>query len=234
MNAPLGVSEMVRGKPLFSDANDKMSSVIAYVYKNHSLVFVGTKSGRVKKVRRRFGFSLLNVNQTLGIGGLLLRRDRSSEGRLTFRQISWVSCICKWKRCVCMEKRESERRKSVCVCVYMRKGDLEKPLRGFYFSESQAYLVSLNILLIHCTIYHTYTSVCSSIRRICSAFPSLWTRIKPRALGADCSTHQHVAELARQHRSACCRNRFHQVSYLRLEANCRIRMGSNTSFKPFM
>lgn len=51
MNAPLGVSEMVRGKPLFSDAVDKMTSVIAYVYKNHSLVFVGTKSGRVKKVR---------------------------------------------------------------------------------------------------------------------------------------------------------------------------------------
>lgn len=51
MNAPLGVSEMVRGKPLYSDAFDKMTSVIAYVYKNHSLVFVGTKSGRVKKVR---------------------------------------------------------------------------------------------------------------------------------------------------------------------------------------
>ncbi len=53
MNAPLGVSEMVRGKPLFSDAVDKMTSVIAYVYKNHSLVFVGTKSGRVKKVRSK-------------------------------------------------------------------------------------------------------------------------------------------------------------------------------------
>lgn len=51
MNAPLGVSEMVRGKPLYSDASDKMTSVIAYVYKNHSLVFVGTKNGRVKKVR---------------------------------------------------------------------------------------------------------------------------------------------------------------------------------------
>lgn len=50
MNAPLGVSEMVRGIPLFSDSNDKMTSVIAYVYKNHSLAYVGTKSGRLKKV----------------------------------------------------------------------------------------------------------------------------------------------------------------------------------------
>ncbi|KAI4803135.1 hypothetical protein KUCAC02_006691, partial [Chaenocephalus aceratus] len=49
MNAPLGVSEMVHGKPLLTDAVDKMTSVIAYVYKNHSLVFVGTKNGRVKK-----------------------------------------------------------------------------------------------------------------------------------------------------------------------------------------
>lgn len=50
MNAPLGVSEMVRGIPLFSESNDKMTSVIAYVYKNHSLAYVGTKSGRLKKV----------------------------------------------------------------------------------------------------------------------------------------------------------------------------------------
>lgn len=51
MNAPLGVSEMVRGIPLFTESNDKMTSVIAYVYKNHSLAYVGTKSGRLKKVR---------------------------------------------------------------------------------------------------------------------------------------------------------------------------------------
>lgn len=52
MNAPLGVSEMVRGKPLYTDVFDKMTSVIAYVYKNHSLVFVGTKGGQLKKVRK--------------------------------------------------------------------------------------------------------------------------------------------------------------------------------------
>lgn len=59
MNAPLGVSEMVRGKPLYTDGFDKMTSVIAYVYKNHSLVFVGTKGGQVKKVRKwNFGWIL--------------------------------------------------------------------------------------------------------------------------------------------------------------------------------
>uniref|UniRef100_A0AAY5ETK9 Plexin-A4 n=1 Tax=Electrophorus electricus TaxID=8005 RepID=A0AAY5ETK9_ELEEL len=51
MNAPLGVSEMVRGVPLFSESSDKLTSVIAYVYKNYSLAFVGTKGGRLKKIR---------------------------------------------------------------------------------------------------------------------------------------------------------------------------------------
>ncbi|MEJ1280802.1 hypothetical protein NN561_011748 [Cricetulus griseus] len=49
MNAPLGVSEMVRGIPVFTEDRDRMTSVIAYVYKNHSLAFVGTKSGKLKK-----------------------------------------------------------------------------------------------------------------------------------------------------------------------------------------
>lgn len=53
MNAPLGVSEMVRGIPVFTEDRDRMTSVIAYVYKNHSLAFVGTKSGKLKKVGTR-------------------------------------------------------------------------------------------------------------------------------------------------------------------------------------
>ncbi|XP_029471017.1 plexin-A4 isoform X2 [Rhinatrema bivittatum] len=51
MNAPLGVSEMVRGFPIFTEDRDRMTSVIAYVYKEHSLAFVGTKSGKLKKIR---------------------------------------------------------------------------------------------------------------------------------------------------------------------------------------
>ncbi|OXB75170.1 UNVERIFIED_CONTAM: hypothetical protein H355_016202 [Colinus virginianus] len=49
MNAPLGVSSMVRGLPIYTEDGDRMTSVIAYVYKNHSLAFVGTKSGKLKK-----------------------------------------------------------------------------------------------------------------------------------------------------------------------------------------
>ncbi|KAK1169062.1 plexin-A4 [Acipenser oxyrinchus oxyrinchus] len=51
MNAPLGVSELVKGIPVFTEDSDRMTSVIAYVYKNHSLAFIGTRSGKVKKIR---------------------------------------------------------------------------------------------------------------------------------------------------------------------------------------
>lgn len=70
MNAPLGVSEMVRGIPVFTEDRDRMTSVIAYVYKNHSLAFVGTKSGKLKKVGKRcnyYGYS---------------KGDRSPRGRV--------------------------------------------------------------------------------------------------------------------------------------------------------
>ncbi|KAG8138494.1 hypothetical protein E2320_004380 [Naja naja] len=53
MNAPLGVSEMVRGLPIFTEDQDRMTSVIAYIYKNHSLAFVGSKSGNLKKTSQR-------------------------------------------------------------------------------------------------------------------------------------------------------------------------------------
>lgn len=59
MNAPLGVSEMVRGIPVFTEDRDRMTSVIAYVYKNHSLAFVGTKSGKLKKVGTRCSYFVI-------------------------------------------------------------------------------------------------------------------------------------------------------------------------------
>ena len=78
MNAPLGVSEMVRGIPLLSDATDKMTSVIAYVYKNHSLAFVGTKSGKIRKVGRPIAALSISLSLSLSpISLSLLARSHS-------------------------------------------------------------------------------------------------------------------------------------------------------------
>lgn len=42
---------VIEGIPLFDDRTDGMASVAAYTYGDHSVVFVGTRSGHLKKVR---------------------------------------------------------------------------------------------------------------------------------------------------------------------------------------
>lgn len=51
INQPLGGSTPVEGVTLFTASRDRMTSVASYVYNGYSVVFVGTKSGKVKKVR---------------------------------------------------------------------------------------------------------------------------------------------------------------------------------------
>ncbi|NWY03278.1 PLXA2 protein, partial [Nothoprocta ornata] len=51
INQPLGGSTPVDGVPLFSSSRDRMASVASYVYNGSSVVFVGTKSGKLKKIR---------------------------------------------------------------------------------------------------------------------------------------------------------------------------------------
>ncbi|KAM6977172.1 plexin-A2 [Aplochiton taeniatus] len=51
INQPLGGSQLVTGHTLYTESRDRMTSVTAYVYNGHSVAFVGTKSGRLKKIR---------------------------------------------------------------------------------------------------------------------------------------------------------------------------------------
>ncbi|XP_055979280.1 plexin-A2 [Sorex fumeus] len=51
INQPLGGSTPVEGLPLYTTSHDRLTSVAAYVYNGHSVVFVGTKSGKLKKIR---------------------------------------------------------------------------------------------------------------------------------------------------------------------------------------
>lgn len=175
MNAPLGVSEMVRGKPLYSDAFDKMTSVIAYVYKNHSLVFVGTKSGRIKKVRGRNTercrggqtdrsrdlVSLYrNSEQGLGIRELLAIPGRVVVvGQIDFQAIQLSRLYLKEEELhvyVCITERESEGELSVHVCLCFEEGRSGEAPREFYFWSLSG--IS-HILLSRCNIYHTYTCI---------------------------------------------------------------------------
>lgn len=53
INQPLGGSTPVEGLTLYTTSRDRMTSVASYVYNGYSVVFVGTKSGKLKKVRLR-------------------------------------------------------------------------------------------------------------------------------------------------------------------------------------
>lgn len=50
INQPLGGSTPVDGVTLFTSSRDRMTSVASYVYNGYSVVFVGTKTGKLKKV----------------------------------------------------------------------------------------------------------------------------------------------------------------------------------------
>ncbi|XP_028924988.2 plexin-A2 isoform X2 [Ornithorhynchus anatinus] len=51
INQPLGGSSPVEGLTLFTSTRDRMTSVASYVYNGYSVIFVGTKSGKLKKIR---------------------------------------------------------------------------------------------------------------------------------------------------------------------------------------
>lgn len=40
----------MEGLPLYTTSHDRLTSVAAYVYNSHSVVFLGTQSGKLKKV----------------------------------------------------------------------------------------------------------------------------------------------------------------------------------------
>ncbi|KAG8541662.1 hypothetical protein GDO81_028505, partial [Engystomops pustulosus] len=49
LNQPIGGLKVIEGLPLFEDKTDGMASVAAYSYNGHSVVFVGTRAGTLKK-----------------------------------------------------------------------------------------------------------------------------------------------------------------------------------------
>lgn len=50
-NQPLGGTVTIEGTPLFVDKDDGLTAVAAYDYRGRTVVFAGTRSGRIRKVR---------------------------------------------------------------------------------------------------------------------------------------------------------------------------------------
>ncbi|KAI1890643.1 hypothetical protein AGOR_G00155770 [Albula goreensis] len=51
INQPLGGSQLVTGVMLYTETRDRLTSVASYVYNGLCVAFVGTRSGRLKKIR---------------------------------------------------------------------------------------------------------------------------------------------------------------------------------------
>ncbi|XP_067403019.1 plexin-A3 [Emydura macquarii macquarii] len=51
LNQPLGGLQVLEGRPLLAERTEGLASVAAYTYQGHSVVFLGTRAGTLKKVR---------------------------------------------------------------------------------------------------------------------------------------------------------------------------------------
>ncbi|CAG5978486.1 unnamed protein product [Menidia menidia] len=52
INQPLGGSQLVSGQTVFTESRDRLTSVTSYIFNGHNVVFLGTRSGRLQKVRK--------------------------------------------------------------------------------------------------------------------------------------------------------------------------------------
>ena len=68
INQPLGGSQLVTGHTLYTETRDRMTSVTSYVYNGYCVAFVGTKSGRLKKVSIRLHSSFHLTVKGLAVG----------------------------------------------------------------------------------------------------------------------------------------------------------------------
>lgn len=67
INQPLGGSTPVDGVTLFTSSRDRMTSVASYVYNGYSVVFVGTKTGKLKKVSPFPRLQRIHFSSLLGV-----------------------------------------------------------------------------------------------------------------------------------------------------------------------
>ncbi|NXN19588.1 plexin-A1 isoform X2 [Indicator indicator] len=99
-NQPLGGTVTIEGTPLFVDKEDGMTSVAAYDYRGQTVVFAGTRSGRIKKIlvdllaeRKHQALQYENVVAHEGssiLRDLVLSPDRQHIYAMTEKQVTRV------------------------------------------------------------------------------------------------------------------------------------------------
>uniref|UniRef100_A0A8C1Z9T3 Plexin A3 n=1 Tax=Cyprinus carpio TaxID=7962 RepID=A0A8C1Z9T3_CYPCA len=92
LNQPLGGLRVIEGNPLFDDRTDGMASVAAYTYGDHSVVFVGTRSGHLKKVRTNQFYGALVTGWAFGLFLVFSPQHKDIFKSLSVSRLSVESC----------------------------------------------------------------------------------------------------------------------------------------------
>uniref|UniRef100_A0A8C7ZHD7 Plexin A2 n=1 Tax=Oryzias sinensis TaxID=183150 RepID=A0A8C7ZHD7_9TELE len=93
INQPLGGSQLVSGRTVFTESRDRLTSVTSYIYNGHSVVFLGSRSGRIKKVSAtRVLYETVTVMKDTGsiLRDMAFSLDRSSLYVMSKNQVVQV------------------------------------------------------------------------------------------------------------------------------------------------
>ncbi|XP_043934298.1 plexin-A1-like [Protopterus annectens] len=155
-NQPLGGTSTIEGTPLFIDKDDGMTSVAAYSYKSHTVVFAGTRSGRMKKflVNSVGQMAALYENVVVNEGSPILRDlvlspDFQFIYVMTEKQVSRVpveSCE-QYETCeACLGSRDPHCGWCVLHNVCSRKDKCERANERQRFASELQQCVQLSVL----------------------------------------------------------------------------------------
>ncbi|XP_027003136.1 plexin-A1b [Tachysurus fulvidraco] len=156
-NQPLGGTTTIEGIPLFIDKDDGMTSVAAYDYRGNTVVFSGTRSGRLKKILINSVSSnrpaLLYENVVVGEGSSILRDllfspDQHYIYTLTDRQVKRVpveSCDQYTTCSECLGSRDPHCGWCVLLNVCSRKDRCERADEPWRFASRVDQCVDLTV-----------------------------------------------------------------------------------------
>ncbi|XP_072540713.1 plexin-A1b [Salminus brasiliensis] len=156
-NQPLGGTSTIEGIPLFIDKDDGMTSVAAYDYRGNTVVFTGTRTGRMKKILINSVSpsrpALLYENVVVGDGSPILRDllfspDQQFIYTITEKQVKRVpveSCD-QYKTCSeCLGSRDPHCGWCVLLNVCSRKDRCERADEPQRFASRVDQCVELSV-----------------------------------------------------------------------------------------
>ncbi|XP_030313990.1 plexin-A1 [Calypte anna] len=157
-NQPLGGTVTIEGTPLFVDKEDGMTSVAAYDYRGQTVVFAGTRSGKIKKIlvdlsaeRKHQALQYENVVAHEGssiLRDLVLSPDRQHIYAMTEKQVTRVpveSCE-QYESCeLCLGSRDPHCGWCVLHNICSRKDRCERADEPQRFASDLRQCVQLSV-----------------------------------------------------------------------------------------